>query len=167
MALPPRDDPQRPYYLALRSTRLLGFVFLLFGSFAIVAAAKISFRGVPTVFMILGAMFWLLPGILYAVFAAFLKRRHEWAIVALIVLASTHGLIALVATVAAAVSANLIITILCLLWVLALAQLIQQLSKSFGVLRLLPLQGRGFEPVPLARLAPPPSIQPTQTDQPQ
>src|ERR1041385_8076568 len=99
MPLPPRGDPTRPYFLAIRSSRLLGFIFLLFGSLAVLAVAMIPSRGMPTVFMILGAMFWLLPGILYAVFAAFLKRRHEWAIVALIVLASIHGLIALVGTV--------------------------------------------------------------------
>jgi hypothetical protein len=163
MPLPPPGDPQRPFHLAIRSARLLGIVFLLIGSLAIFAVTIIPSRSPARLFIILGALVWLTPGVLYAVFSAFLKRRREWAIIALIVLASIHGLFALILTIVAIVAANVIGIGVCLLWVLALAQLIQHLSKSFAAIRLLPMQAPGFEPIllaPAAAAQPPPLTSP-------
>lgn len=83
MALPPKGDPRRPLYLAIRSTRMLAIFFLLFGIFG--AAALFIPRGMSsraqTLITILTLMAYIGPGAAYLVFSIYLKQLRFWAVV--------------------------------------------------------------------------------------
>jgi hypothetical protein len=101
---------------------------------------------------------YLVPGILYIVFSVFLARRQPWAVVATLILASLHGLFALLAVVGAVALQNPVQIAITALWAAAMVELIFQLSKSFEAIRA--EQGefapRGFEPIQYGSTYPPP-----------
>ena len=99
MALLPSSDPDRSLHLAIRYSCVLGVWLLVLGLlFLLVLPIMSQLRGRP---MMLGAIIIgntvLLPGILYLLLALLLVRRHRWPITALLVLASAHGLLVLLA----------------------------------------------------------------------
>jgi hypothetical protein len=168
--LPPRGDPQRPLYLAIRSMRLLGLVFVVFGLVAVVLAWLALGRliNTPTVSWLglaMAALIYFIPGVLYFVFAIFLTHRQSWAVAGGMVVAIVQfpfALLALVTVIVRGVHAFPLL--LAGLWVAALIQLIYHLSKSRQALRLEAVTGaRGFETlppqiVPPAPMAPPPAM---------
>ena len=161
MALPPKGDPRRPLVLAIRSTRLLGIIFLAFGAISLLPLALGLGRGrggnwAMTLFMIIGCLFYFVPGIGYIVCSMFLTRRQPWAIITALVLASINlllvlfGLLGLVVAMASDNSGMPFILIplaIVLIFVLALVQLIYHLSRSFESLRHPPDGIHGFEPI--------------------
>jgi hypothetical protein len=162
MTLPPKGDPRRPLYLAIRSSRAFGIIFFLFGCVTVLPLAVTVGR--------LGFSFWILfqfasvvfvtfgPGVTYLVIAFYLKRRRRWAIVTGIVVASIQLLIVLAATGFLAVylfnegprmeDALLIPAAIVGLAILALGQLIHHLAQSFEAVKHVPIEEqRGFEPL--------------------
>ncbi len=161
MALPPKGDPRRPLYLAIRSTRMLAIFFLLFGIFG--AAALFIPRGMSsraqTLITILTLMAYIGPGAAYLVFSIYLKQLRFWAVVGALVLASLQlamGAIITIVIVIAAVSRPLNQFILMSLAIMALvgvaiAQLIYHLAKSFDAIKYISMdEQRGFEPINMA-----------------
>ena len=177
MALPPRGDPRRPLHLAIRSTRLLGIVLLLFGTCGMASFMTTRLgRGtpaIPTWIFVAGAMFYFIPGALFIVFAIFLARRQYWAVVGALVLSFLLGVIFLLAlggfafavisrTQRADAGMAIPVIIFCL-FSLAIGQLIYHLSKSFEAIKH-PHFGqeiRGFEPLPVRAVDAPPPVDPS------
>ncbi|MEZ0267031.1 MAG: hypothetical protein ACAI43_20055 [Phycisphaerae bacterium] len=81
MALAPVGHPARPLELAIRSTRALGVLLTGFGGLITVVAFGLRWRR-PDLGMIIPAALILSPGVLYLTVAAFLRRRHIWAVIA-------------------------------------------------------------------------------------
>ena len=161
MAIPPKGDPQRPLHLAIRSCRAVGGLFFLSG---LGAAANVFLnptrKGLPSIGAILGAIAQFGPGVAFYVLAYFLKKRHIWAVVLALVLAS----IAFVITLASFVMLwwathltpiampigriGLILLAIVGLVLLEMGRLIYQLARSFDAIRYLPeAERRGFEPI--------------------
>jgi uncharacterized membrane protein YqjE len=181
MALPPKGDPRRPLHLAIRSTRLLGGLFVLFGICGMAPALYIM-RGGPGpaagLLLASGTLMYLVPGLLHIVFSIYLGHRKFWAVVGALVLASIQllfvvfGAIGVVAmTISAAGPGQPFTTIMLLLIVFvaaALAQLIYHLSKSFESIKYPPygIEVRGFEAIPMAHAAgmPPPAAPAGESD---
>src|SRR6266536_82642 len=138
MSLPPKDDPRRPLHLAVRSTRLLGIVLLGFGGFAALLFLMIPRQAGVSLLpeMFLGLLVYFVPAVIYLITSVFLKRRHLWAIVVGIVLASVNLVLILAAFGAVLFvgwtsnrDAAIVIPIIVLcLFILALAQLIYHLA---------------------------------------
>ncbi len=166
MALPPRGDPRRPLHLAVRSTRMLGVVFLLFGTCALAPMMRTMGRagmvGYP-VFLMLGALVYLGAGGGFLLFSIFLGRRQFWAVVAALVLSSVvsffwiAGAVALVVAILSggggtgtAVPVAFAVSALALV-IAALGQLIYHLARSFEAIKYPPFgqEVRGFEPIPV------------------
>jgi hypothetical protein len=181
MALPPKGDPRRPLHLAILSTRLLGIVLLLFGTCGVssfLMTLTRSSRGGPGVgemWILVGAsLFYFVPGALFLVFSIFLGRRQHWAVVCGLVLSSLMGLFVLFALVGfvlavlrrageePAVWMAVPLTVIALFG-LAFGQLIYHLSKSFEAIKHPPFgqEVRGFEPLPVRPLVPPPTEPPS------
>jgi hypothetical protein len=139
--------------------------FTIMGMLVVVAAgASLASGGVlhaPSFGIILIGMIYLIPGILFLIFAVFLKRRQPWAIVATMVMASLHALLALVGCVGSLLSGvHIIPAAICALWLAAMAQLIMHLSKSFDSIRTdAEYAPRGFEPLPFGTIQTPPPLQ--------
>jgi hypothetical protein len=163
MALPPRGDPQRPMFLAIRSMRLLGILLIAFSLLIMVPMMLIRRgRSMPIVEIAIGLVY-LVPGVLYFLCAIFLKRRQFWAIVLGLVLASIQLLLLLaggVAFVNALGGGNTLVSLtllVILLFIAAFAQLIYHLSKSFEAIKYAPIeQQRGFEPMRVQPISPTP-----------
>lgn len=166
MALPPKGDPRRPLHLAVRSLRVLGVILVLF-SLCTLGPTTLpmlrSGRGGPgnfPVFLVLAVLVYLVPGVLYLVFSIFLARRERWAVIGGLVLASVHGALSLLALVSMALVAAtgqvpgpaVIPLVVMALVVVALAQLIYHLARSFEAIRYPPfgVEERGFEPLNVA-----------------
>ena len=99
MTIPPKGDPRRPLHLAIRSMRLLGGILILFATCATVPMLVLKGRGAaaaPPVLIVLGLMFYVVPGVCFIVLSIFLARRQFWAVVASICMASVACLFALV-----------------------------------------------------------------------
>jgi hypothetical protein len=185
MALPPKGDPRRPLHLAIRSTRLLGVVLLLFCTctFApyLISWQQGSRRGaasLPAAWSLVGiAVFYFIPGALFMVLSVFLGRRRHWAVVCALVLSCLVGaftLLTLGMSVIMLVSsarnrglANpryviLVPVVLIGLFGAAVWQLIYHLTKSFEAIKYPPLEQelRGFEPLPVLPVAPAPGADP-------
>ena len=160
MALPPKGDPRRPLHLAVHSMLLLGIVFALLGLLVMAvtmnASARIGARGSLAVYII--PLFYLVPGVLYILFSIFLRQRQQWAVIASLALVGVHELMALlilVRLVLSGVAVNWVLIVV-LVWILALAQLLFHLAKSFESIRAYQeLVPRGFEPLPPTNLPPP------------
>ena len=185
MALPPKGDPRRPLHLAIRSTRMLGIVFLLFGTCSVAPMMRTMGRagmvGYPA-FLLIGAAVYLAAGGAFLLFSIFLARRQFWAVVAALVVSSVVSLIWIFAAIALVVAllANagdigsppaLIGGAVLLLLIAALWQLIYHLALSFEAIKYPPFgqEVRGFEPLPVVPAQPafmqppifsPPSPQP-------
>jgi hypothetical protein len=160
MPLPPKGDPRRPLHLAIRSTRLLGGLFVVLGLFSLVPML-ISFRGGfmrgMAVYFVVGGMMYFVPGMLYVLCSVDLRRRQVWAVIVGIVLASIQLLFVLFGLLGVTVGlANCLIPLIGV----ALAQLIYHLSRSFEAIKHPPFgqeAARGFEPLPVAQTIPPPT----------
>jgi len=166
MAIPPRGDPRRPLHLAVRSTRLLGILFLLIGTLM----SSLTLRGgIPgrrgMVLTALLLLFYIGPGVVYLVTAIFLARRRFWAVVVGLVLASLQSLFVLFAIGSILIdimrhpsrSVAMIPMVVMIFVILALAQLIYHLSRSFEAIRYAPVEDQhGFEPVMAKAVEAPP-----------
>lgn len=165
MALPPRGDPRRAMHLAARSMLVLGCLFLLLGTCAVLLALPRAFpgRGGPMMWSsVFGVAVFFLPGVGYVVASVFLGRRQLWAVVVGLVLASVHALlvalgvlgmvVGLVSTGGREPMPLLIFLVIWGLLLLALGQLIYHLGRSFEAIKLPPYgqEVRGFEPLPVA-----------------
>ena len=166
MAIPPRGDPRRPLHLAVRSTRVLAIIFLLFGTCA--SIPMLIHGAVPMggrMFLNLSVFIvYVGPGAVYLVTAIYLKCRRFWALILALVMASIQLLFALLgisvlliaemrqpAGSVAAIPAAILIFI-----ILALAQLIYHLSLSFNAIRYTPVEEQhGFEPLMAQPVEPP------------
>jgi hypothetical protein len=168
MALPPKGDPTRPMYLAIRSMRLLGIIIVLFSLLMFIPVIALRGSGGAgigfSILFIIMALVYLIPGLLFILCSIFLKRRQAWAIIVGIILSSIvllMSIFGLIAGLFQMVTGNsepfmLVQLIISLIFVAAFAQLIFHLSKSFESLRVLNMSvQRGFEPLPVASIAPP------------
>jgi hypothetical protein len=117
-------------------------------------------------------MIYLIPGVLFLIFAIFLKRRQSWAIIGGMVLSSILLLLSVLSLVALLINsaragqtpAFLIGLLINLLFLAAFTQLLIHLSQSFRALNYFPPdERRGFEPVAVATFAPPPPQPPSQS----
>jgi hypothetical protein len=171
MALPPKGDPRRPLHLAIRSTRLLGILCVLFGLCTMLPSFPTT-SGPSAVLLAGASLVCLLPGAAYFLVSMFLARRQFWAVVLGLVLASLQALFALAALIG--VLAALIIdarntgdvepfgfvfVLGLFLFLVAFCQLISHLILSFGAIKHVPPEEQhGFEPVFAARQAPAPPL---------
>jgi hypothetical protein len=166
MALPPKGDPRRPLHLAVRSNRVLGIVFLLFGTCSLMPMIFLMTRGgvragiMPPQLLVAVSAVYFIPGALFMVFSVFLARRRPWAVVASIVVSTLVGLTALLGVFGMAVAMltvddspwqMAIPLVICALLAVAVAQLIYHLAKSFEAIKHPPFgqEIRGFEPLPV------------------
>ena len=164
MALPKRGDPRRPLFLAIRSTRLLGIVLILFGLLALIPMMLVRrTRLIPLIFLGVGLIY-ITPGILYLLCAIFMKQRKSWAIILALVVASLQLLFTLfsAAMIGFQSRINIIPLVIVLILFAALGQLIYHLSRSFEAIKYAPPEEqRGFEPMILQPI--PPTEPPRQT----
>jgi hypothetical protein len=164
MPLAPKGDPRRPLHLAVRSTRMLGILFVCMGTCGILPMLSGFGRGgvrrgvMMTKMMTVLSLVYFLPGVLYILVAVFLRQRQFCAVVAALVMASIQclltliGLVMVVGTVAIGArsmpSIALIPLGLLVFVIVALAQLIYHLARSFESIKYGPIEGqRGFEPI--------------------
>jgi hypothetical protein len=91
MALPPNGDPRRPLYLAIRSTRLLGVLFVLLGLLTPLPTLRLNphLLELPGP-VIASTLIHLLPGLLYLLCAALLKQGRRPALIASLGLVAVH-----------------------------------------------------------------------------
>jgi hypothetical protein len=145
MTLPPHGDPRRPLCLAIRSTRLLGVMFLLLG--VITPLPTVRSDGLlhlpwPVVAT---SLTHLVPGLLYLVSAVLLGRRRRSALISALGLVAVHCV--MIAGSLAAYSGLLVAQtqdpkflivalVVSLLAMAGLGQLFFQLVKSFAIIRL-------------------------------
>jgi hypothetical protein len=159
MALPPKGDPRRPLHLAIRSTRLLAIIFLLFGSCVFIPfLIGRTARGIAP-FAVASALIYTGPGAAYLVFSIYMKRRKFWAVVCATVLASIQLLLTLIGGIFGIIAVwhgplpldatELIPMAILAFVILALSQLIYHLALSFEAIKHVPPdeQQRGFEPL--------------------
>jgi hypothetical protein len=153
--IPPDGDPTQPLYLAVQSARALTFVS--FGIATILAFAILlesPFGGFPdlVVFLVV-CVFILASGIVYFVFAGYLRDHCMWAATGLLVLASVHGLLGLFpmgAVLLGQLRADLAAASLVqgLSWITLFARFIYYISRSYAAIRFkLGVEPRGFEVV--------------------
>ena len=148
MTLPPHGDPRRPLYLAIRSTRLLGVMFLLLGLVTLIPALQNYWRlgDIPRAVFI-SSMTHVVPGMLYLVSAVLLGRRRRSAVISALGLVAVHCV--MIAGSLAAYSGLLVAQtqdpkflifalVVSLLAMAGLGQLFFQLTKSFAVIQLPP-----------------------------
>jgi hypothetical protein len=160
MPLPPKGDPRRPLHLAIRSTRVLAAIFLLFGSCAFLPLLMTGgMRGGMEVFSLISVvLFYMGPGVIYLLCSIYLQRRQFWAVLTSLILASIQLLITLAGVIAFVVlvfsqsnssfNFTIIPIVLLLIVILALAQLIYHLTLSFEAIKHVPIdEQRGFEPI--------------------
>jgi hypothetical protein len=148
MTLPPPGDPRRPLYLAIRSTRLLGVMFLLLGLVTFTPTLKTNIRllDIPRP-VFLSAMTHFVPGMLYCVSAVLLGRRRRSAVISALGLVTVH---CVMITGSLAAYSGLLVSetqdpkflifalVVSLLAMAGLGQLIFQLVKSLAVVQLPP-----------------------------
>lgn len=173
MALPPKGDPQRPLHLAVRFSRIAGFLFIGLGTWATLLhffsmrrAGNAILIGSLAEVALASSLVYFGPGAIYLVCSVFIARRRRWAVFTAMVLAGIQILLigwALVMFAKHFVSADpaardwsVVLPLgITLLISLVLAQLEHHLTKSFEAIRLAPVDvQRGFEPLPAAPLVP-------------
>jgi ABC-type uncharacterized transport system permease subunit len=91
MALPPNGDPRRPLHLAIRSTRLLGVLFVLLGLLTPLPTLKLNphLLELPGP-VIASTLIHLLPGLLYLLCSAVLGQGRRPALIASLGLVAVH-----------------------------------------------------------------------------
>jgi hypothetical protein len=159
-------DPRRPLQLAIRSMRILGFLFI---TLAGLAAAFVAIFGAMSVLLFLLC---LQPGAAYLVLVPFLRQLRTWAVTVSLIVTALQGLVALAAGAAlfmATIEGQLsdvpvilgLLWLVVLMWIMAMLQLIYHLFRSYAAVRIIRAESqRGFEPImPIASL-------PVQTDTP-
>ena len=145
MRLPPEGDAVRPVYLAARSLRLLGVLFVLIGLVTPVPAIKQGYApGDLPLAVFVAALSHAVPGVLYHLSAALLLRGRRIAVFTAMALAMAHFILVagnLAAYVQMLVLGGTSLPFLFValtvgfLTVAALAQLMYHLVKSLRVLR--------------------------------
>ena len=158
MALPPKNDPRRPIFLAASSMRLLGGLLILLAGLlgAVGAFASRGPRGgsVPVgaivVTLILG-----LAGVAFLVSSIFVVRRQKWAVVLGLVLTGLELLLSVLSIAGLLVSGGLgnpavtVPLVITVLFFAAYVQLAVHLSKALTAIDLPPWgkgeAARGFE----------------------
>ena len=91
MALPPKGDPRRPLHLAIRSTRLLGVLFVMLGLLILLPALKTNPHPLELPWPVIAAsLIHLIPGLLYAVCAVLLTRGRRSAVISAMGLVAIH-----------------------------------------------------------------------------
>jgi hypothetical protein len=146
------DDLERPLRLAIRSTRLLGIVSSVYGIFFVFAYGYLNrFERWQLVFIALGMLLWVIPGVLLLVNAYQLQQRRRRAAITCMVVAIAQGVCAL-----AIFAANFFLTpispipvVLSALWVAAIVQLVMHLSQSLRVMAVDVEKRHGFEVKPV------------------
>jgi hypothetical protein len=170
MALPPKGDPQRPLHLAIRSGWILTGTFLVLAALSLLPLGSFAnWRSVPRYWFGVIGFLWASGGV-YAVFTRQLHCRRSSAITPLEVIAAVHGAAALVLAIrgisnvvtilwslrneggpdriAYLLAQAALIPLLPGLMILAFAQLIRNLCKSYEAIRLeRGAEPRGFEPI--------------------
>ena len=144
MTPPPIGDPRRPLYLAIRSTRLLGVLFVLIGLVTPLPTMKRNPNVLELPWPVLAsALIHLVPGLLYLVSSVLLERRRRSALISALGLVAVHCV--MVAGSLAAYSGLLVsqtqdpgfllgALLVMLLAMAALGQLFFHLVKSFKAL---------------------------------
>jgi hypothetical protein len=148
MPPPPRSDPQRPIELAIRSTRLLGYVSIVFGLVMVLVFGYFNrYQRFRPHFIAMGLIVWFVPGVLFATASHFLRRRSRAAVVAAIATAAGQAVFAAALFVGSLTvqPVSPVPVVLTAAWVAALLQLIVHLRRSFESVRLDPDHVRGFE----------------------
>jgi hypothetical protein len=159
--LPPRGDPRRPLHLAIRGTRILGYILISIGSLVLIPFLSNLQKGTPRLEYLELSSFYMIPGIIYLMCAIFLRRRQMLAAILAIAHAAAQLILLLVILVLSFIDfqkvppaqrpAELIIFPLELIVILAFIRLIYYLSKSFEAIKNPPPEMRpGFEAIPLA-----------------
>jgi hypothetical protein len=146
--LPPKDDPDRPLHLAIRSTRLLGAASVLCGLVVIVAFGYFNRYTLYRKHFIAGGMVvWFVPGVLLATCSYFLAHRRKGAAVAAMVVAFAQGVCAatLLYFSVTLQPVSPIPVILATLWVAAIVQLLHYLWRSLAAIRVDADHLRGFD----------------------
>ena len=91
MTLPPIGDPRRPLYLAIRSTRLLGVLFVLIGVVTPLPTLKKNPNVLDLPWPVLASsLIHLVPGLLYLISAVLLTRRRRSALISAMGLVTVH-----------------------------------------------------------------------------
>jgi hypothetical protein len=159
MPLPPKGDPRRPLHLAVRSTRVLAGLFIALGSCGLLPMLLYGLRFGRLRGSVFFLLFYLGPGAAYLVFSIYLKQRKFWAVVCALILTSIYLTLTLFG---AAMFAYMIVreparaedgwmtipVALLLLVILALAQLVFHLIRSFEAIKYIPPEEQhGFEPI--------------------
>ena len=161
MALPPLGDRRRPLYLAIRSTRLLGVLFILLGLLSPLPTLKSR----PGLFdlpwpVVASSLIHLVPGTLYLISAVLLGRRRRSAVISALGLVAVHCV--MVAGSLAAYSGLLVsqtqnpgfligALLVMLLAMASLGQLFFHLTKSFKAIQYPPLDDlAGDSVIPVA-----------------
>ena len=91
MTVPPIGDPRRPLYLAIRSTRLLGVLFVLLGLVTPLPSMKRNPNVLELPWPVLASsLIHLVPGLLYLVCAVLLVRRRRSALISALGLVAVH-----------------------------------------------------------------------------
>ena len=91
MNLPPKGDPRRSLHLAVRSTRLLGVLFLLIGLCTPLPTLRREWDVTALPWpLLLATLTHLVPGLLYLVCAVLLGRRRRPAVIGAMGLVAVH-----------------------------------------------------------------------------
>jgi hypothetical protein len=148
--IPPEGSPTRSLHLAVQSARALAF--LSFGIAPILGFAILKDWPFPEADVCLVIwVFILTSGIMYFVFAGYLKDYCIWAATGLLVLASVHGLLGFLpigAVVFGPLRADLAPAslVLSLAWIALCARFICHIFRSYAAIRFkLGTEPRGFE----------------------
>lgn len=130
--------PERPFRLALQSTRLMAVMSIATGLFVLVSYGYLNrlpqFR---VWFELAGVWVWILPGMGFAIAGSFMGRRARWAAVLGIITAVAQGTIALGFLVANFVlrPISIVPIVICFAWVAALAQMIVHLRRAIPIMQ--------------------------------
>jgi hypothetical protein len=143
-----KDDPARPLLLAIRSTRLLGIVSVVFGLMVVLMLGYFNtYHRFRPWFIGAGLGIWFAPGVGFIACAHYLELRRRLAAGVAMALALLQGLCAL-AALYGSVTLQPVTPIpigLAALWVAAEAQLVYHLWRSFGSISLDTEYRHGFE----------------------
>ena len=91
MALPPTGDPRRSLSLAIRSTRLLGVLFVLIGVCTPLPTLRRYPNPLDLPWALIGAsLIHLVPGLLYLLCSVLLGRRRRPAVIGALGLVAAH-----------------------------------------------------------------------------
>src|SRR5687768_3730980 len=90
------QDLERPLRLAIRSTRLLGGVSAAYGIFFVFAYGYLNrLEQWQLIFIAIGMVLWVLPGVLLLINSYQLEQRRRFAAVSSMIAAIAQGLCAL------------------------------------------------------------------------